>query len=39
MKEVGVSQWIDEKITEHKCTKCGKLLNWFEFEIYTHTCD
>lgn len=37
MKEVGISQWISEKITEHKCLKCGKLLNWFE--MTTHTCD
>ena len=37
MKEVGVSQWIVEKIAEHTCPKCGKLINWFEMN--THNCD
>ena len=37
MKEVGVSRWISEKIAEHKCPKCGELINWFE--MTTHTCD
>ena len=34
MKEVGVSKWIGEKITEHTCPKCGKLLNWFEMNSH-----
>ena len=36
MKEVGISQWINEKIVEHKCPKCGRLINWFE--MGTHVC-
>lgn len=36
MKEVGVSQWINEKIVEHTCPKCGKLLTWYE--IASHVC-
>ena len=36
MKEVGVSQWINEKIEEHKCPKCNELINWYE--MTTHTC-
>ena len=30
MKEIGIPQWIEEKIKEHKCPKCGNLINWFE---------
>lgn len=30
MKKIVIFQWINKKITEHKCVKCGKLLNWFE---------
>lgn len=37
MKKVGVSKWIEEKITEHKCTKCGELKNWYEVD--THICE
>lgn len=37
MKAVGVSQWVREKITEHKCPKCGRLINWFEMNA--HVCD
>lgn len=37
MKEVGVSQWIQEKMIEHQCQKCGKLITWFE--MTSHTCD
>lgn len=37
MREVGVSQWICEKIVEHKCPKCGNLITWFEMS--THICD
>lgn len=36
MQAVGVSQWISEKIVEHKCPKCGRLINWFE--MGTHIC-
>lgn len=36
MRAVGVSEWISEKIAEHKCPKCGELINWFEMR--THTC-
>ena len=36
MKEVGVSQWISEKISEHKCPKCGRLINWFD--VGSHVC-
>lgn len=37
MKEMGVSNWINKKIKEHKCHKCGKLKNWYEID--THICD
>lgn len=36
MKKVGVSQWIEKKIEEHKCHKCGELRNWYEKD--THNC-
>ena len=36
MKEVGISQWIAEKIEEHTCSECGELINWFEMN--THNC-
>lgn len=37
MREVGVSKWINKKISEHKCAKCGELINWYEID--THSCD
>ncbi|MBQ8831557.1 MAG: DUF3795 domain-containing protein [Oscillospiraceae bacterium] len=37
MKEIGVSAWVSEKITEHLCPKCGRLINWFEMN--THNCN
>lgn len=36
MKEVGVSQWVKEKIKEHQCPQCGELITWFDRK--THTC-
>lgn len=33
MREIEVSQWIQEKIKEHKC---GELINWFDMN--THIC-
>lgn len=36
MKAVGISQWISEKTAEHKCPKCGRLVNWFE--MGKHVC-
>ncbi|MBD5087614.1 MAG: hypothetical protein HDT30_02190 [Clostridiales bacterium] len=36
MKEIGISQWIEEKIKEHKCPKCGSLINWFD--VNSHSC-
>lgn len=36
LKEIGVSQWVKEKIEEHKCPKCGELINWFEMN--SHIC-
>ena len=36
MKEIGISQWIEEKIKEHKCPKCGNLINWFD--VNSHSC-
>lgn len=36
MKEVGVTQWIAEKIEQHKCPKCGELISWYE--MHTHKC-
>jgi len=36
MGEVGVSQWIDEKINEHLCPKCGELISWFDMQ--SHYC-
>ncbi|MBQ9792762.1 MAG: DUF3795 domain-containing protein [Clostridia bacterium] len=37
MKEIGVSQWVNEKTNEHKCPKCGKLKNWYEMD--NHSCN
>ena len=36
MRKVGVSQWVEEKIKEHTCPKCGELVNWFEVD--SHIC-
>lgn len=36
MKEVGVPQWVKEKIAEHTCPKCDKLLTWFEMPTHTY---
>lgn len=36
MKKVGINQWIEEKIEEHKCPKCGELISWYDTN--THTC-
>lgn len=36
MKEVGVAQWVREKIAEHTCPRCGKRLTWYE--MGRHVC-
>lgn len=36
MKKVGIPQWIEEKIKEHQCPKCGELISWFD--LNSHTC-
>lgn len=36
MKEVGISQWVEEKIREHRCPKCGELISWFDMN--SHSC-
>lgn len=36
MGEAGISQWLREKIEQHRCPACGELITWFD--MGSHIC-
>lgn len=34
MREVGIPQWLEEKVAEYTCPQCGKALTWFERDAH-----
>ncbi|MBQ8599120.1 MAG: DUF3795 domain-containing protein [Oscillospiraceae bacterium] len=36
LQEVGIEQWLKEKMEQHICPKCGELISWYNMQ--SHSC-